>query len=330
MQTFRWQTVIFFLLMIIMVPGMALAATSFSVVFPPEDSYVRHEAINLVLALQKTAVDEVVIKVNEFEYPAMKIPSGNTTFCTGITLASGLNTVIVTGRKGGEKVGEEELALYFSSLIDVKTRKPPREYKEYIFHVAENERNCASCHNMEPGLSDLKPDRPEDSPCYSCHRNKMNSVNLHVPVKKWACFECHEITRGSDRKYAVRQPVSEVCYDCHGQKVSSWKSKKIMHGPTAVGQCTLCHDPHGSDWPAFTRMHPTDMCINCHVDMETGKHVIAGFFGKGHPTRGVPDPFVPGKEFSCAGCHNPHASDYDNILNFGSESGIICNECHKK
>ncbi len=200
----------------------------------------------------------------------------------------------------------------------------------YIFHVPENENQCISCHKLNPDLSEMTPAKPEDSSCYSCHQNKMASAKPHVPAKKWECLQCHEV-KMAQRKYSVPKPVQPLCYRCHGKQVSAWKGMKLMHGPTGVGQCNVCHDPHGSDWHGLTRMHVTDLCNRCHVEKDSGKHVIAGFFGKGHPTRGVPDPLVPGKEFTCAGCHDPHASDFTQLLKMDNSSmGTYCNSCHKK
>jgi predicted CXXCH cytochrome family protein len=263
-------------------------------------------------------------------YPAIQIGSSAETLCFGITLAMGKNIVIVDGYKNKKKISSRELEIFFRSPLDSSSKKASRKFKQYIFHTSDNEKSCKTCHKLDPDLGDLNPARPEDSPCYSCHNNKMSRARQHVPSKKWECLQCHELKEG-DQKYSVAKPVEPLCYRCHGKKVSDWKKKKMVHGPTGVGQCTLCHDPHGADWPALARMQATDLCTNCHVEKASGKHVIAGFYGKGHPTRGVPDPFVPGKEFTCAGCHSPHASDFGNLLKQDNTNmGAYCNGCHKK
>lgn len=305
-------------------------AMAFSVAFPPTGSYVEHEAVNVILQMEKDTVDSVTVTVNNYQYPPHQIAPGLDNFCFGITLATGLNTVTLVGSKNNRKIADHELEIYFSSALISSSKKASRKYSQYIFHTSENEEHCKECHNLDPCLSDLNPVKPEDSPCYSCHKNKMVNALFHVPSQKWECLQCHEIRVG-EQKYGVPDPVEPLCYRCHGKKVSDWKTLKMMHGPTGVGQCTLCHDPHGADWPALTRLHGTDLCNSCHVKKASGKHVIAGFFGKGHPTRGVPDPFVAGKEFTCSGCHNPHASAFNDLLrDDNSNLGVYCNNCHKK
>ena len=111
-------------------------------------------------------------------------------------------------------------------------------------------------------------------------------------------------------------------------KVEEWQGMKQMHGPTAVGQCTACHDPHSSDWDSLTKSHPTDLCNLCHVAKKLESHVLAN----GHPVRGKSNPLNPDTVFSCASCHNPHGSDYDALMNLNTQNGVmaICLNCHKK
>lgn len=310
--------------------SLSSSAHAFTIAFPPAQSYVEHEAVNIVLRMNKNSLDSVKVKVNTFMYPAIHVGSGAENLCFGITLAMGKNIVTMEGNKGKKKISSQEFEIFFRSPLDSSSKKDSRRFKQYIFHTIDNEKSCQACHNLNPSLGDLIPARPEDSPCFSCHKNKIVSANLHVPSKKWECLQCHELKEGS-QKYSVPKPVESLCYRCHGKKVSDWKKKKMVHGPTGVGQCTLCHDPHGADWPALARMQATDLCTNCHVEKASGQHVIAGFFGKGHPTRGVPDPFVKGKEFTCAGCHSPHASDFKKLLTADNANmGAYCNGCHKK
>ncbi len=325
-------TVKFFVMVVCAVSllGLSVPGWAFTVVFPPPDSYVEHEAVNLVLRLDSDAIDTIRVKVNDFQYPDRPVRAGAKNACFGITLAAGLNRINVDGYAGKKLVSGDEFDIFFRSHLDGKSARKYHRYSHYIFHAGDNETSCKKCHNLEPNLGDLNPDKPEDSPCYSCHKDKITAVNQHMPTKKWQCLRCHELKKDG-QKYGVPKPVEKLCYRCHGKKVSGWKKMKMVHGPTAVGQCTLCHDPHGSDFPSLVRMQITDLCTNCHMEKESGQHVIAGFFGKGHPTRGVPDPFVPGKEFTCAGCHSPHASKYANLLRQdGSNMGPYCNGCHKK
>ncbi len=307
------------------------ANTGFSVQFPPDNSFVENEQISIVLNLEKQAVDGIQVITGENVPTEISVRPDSSNACFGVTLNKGMNTVNLLGLKQGKVVVREEVKIFFRSALFPKFRDPPADFNRYFFHLTNNEKSCAGCHRMEPTLSSLRPGKPEESPCYDCHTKKfINNTFIHNPAAQGTCFACHEVLQG-ERKYTTPKPDEKVCYPCHNSQVKEWKSKKIMHGPTAVGQCTLCHNPHGSERPALLRMQTTDLCINCHEDKASGAHVIAGFFGKGHPVRGVKNPFNPDREFTCAGCHNPHAGNTQNLLNHdNSNMAVYCTHCHKK
>jgi predicted CXXCH cytochrome family protein len=307
------------------------AGTGFSVQFPPDNSFVENEQLSIVLTVEKQAVDGIRVTTGENKPAEISIRPDSANACFGVTLSKGMNTIELLGLKQGQVVAQKEMKIFFRSNLFPKFREPPADFQRYFFHMPNNEKTCAGCHEMDPSLSSLRPGKPEESPCYKCHKKKFtNNTFVHNPAAKGTCFTCHEVLPG-ERKYTAPKPDEKVCYPCHNAQVKDWKSKKLMHGPTATGQCTLCHNPHGSEWPALLRMQGTDLCINCHEDKATGTHVLAGFFGKGHPVRGVKHPSKPDREFTCAGCHNPHAGNTQNLLNHdNSNMSVYCSLCHQK
>jgi predicted CXXCH cytochrome family protein len=306
------------------------ADTGFSVQYPPDNSFVENEQLSIVLTVEKQVLDGIRVITGENKSTEISVRPDSANACFGVTLSKGMNTIELLGLKQGKVVARKEMKIFFRSDLFPKFRVPPADVKRYFFHLIDNEKSCAGCHDMAPSLSSLRPGKPEESPCYVCHAKKfINNVFVHNPAAQGTCFACHEVLQG-ERKYTTPKPNDKVCYPCHNSQVKGWKSKKLMHGPTAVGQCTLCHNPHGSEWPALLRMQTTDLCINCHEDKASGTHVIAGFFGKGHPVRGVKNPFNPDREFTCAGCHNPHAGNTQNLLNHdNSNMAVYCTLCHK-
>ena len=321
------QLIIFTLMFLCLLSSSS--ALALTIAFPPNESFVEHEAVNMILQMEKNALDTVKVKVNDYQYPPMIINSGTENLCFGIILPPGINKIQVEGFLDEKKIISQDLQLFYLLKLSKDFNKPPNDFRKYIFHTPENEKDCNDCHKMEIDKGDLTPETPEDSPCYKCHNNKISSSVQHDPAAEWTCFECHQSEKGAS-KYSVPEPIVEICNQCHDQ-YSEWSAMKEMHGPVAVGQCLLCHDPHGSDWPAFTRIHTTDLCNNCHTGKTSGNHVLAGFFGKGHPTRGVPHPTEDGKEFTCAGCHDPHASNFKKMLRQDHRKmTIYCNDCHKK
>lgn len=304
------------------------ADTGFSIQFPPVGSFVENELLNVVLKVDQKSLDRIRVVSPKNDPLEVAIRHGSNTACFGITLNKGMNTIQLIGLNRGEVIVQKELTVFFRSDLFFKFRVPPSGFKRYYFHFVDNEKSCVSCHDMEPTLSSLRPQTPEDSPCYTCHARKDNNSFTHQPAAQWTCFSCHEVQRG-ERKYTAPKPDQKVCYPCHNYEVKDWKKKKLMHGPTAVGHCTLCHNPHGSSWPALLKMQTTDLCVNCHEDKATGVHVIAGFYGKGHPVRGVRHPLIPDKEFTCAGCHNPHAGNSQNLLHQENNNmTAYCTFCH--
>ncbi|MCL4536836.1 MAG: cytochrome c3 family protein, partial [Nitrospirae bacterium] len=154
---------------------------------------------------------------------------------------------------------------------------------------------------------------------------------VHGPAARWDCLSCHD-KNSKPVKYVTQKPDRDLCFVCHKEQKEEWTPKKYWHGPTATGKCTICHNPHASNNPFWLRKPTWNLCVTCHEERGSGRHVIAGFvFGSTHPTKGRPDPIRPGKELSCASCHNPHASNSKSLFaNDGISPGSLCQMCHKK
>lgn len=109
----------------------------------------------------------------------------------------------------------------------------------------------------------------------------------HPDVKK--CAVCHP----KDRKgHAVPRPVDALCYRCHRRKDAG----KYVHGPLGAGECTSCHDPHGSPYRALAVAAPGDLCPKCHDQTSSRRHMKQSR-GKG-----------------CTACHDPHSSGRNYLL----------------
>lgn len=307
-----------------------LWAAEITVLSPANNTFVESEQLNVVIALPGGAATTVRVLAGGKSYEKkVRKYADKELACVAVTLSKGMNVVEITALNGSGTIAKSGLNIYLRSALLKPQQNPPAGFKRFYFHEPPNEELCVSCHRMEPTLYDLKPEKLEDTPCYQCHKSKGKGAYSHKPVSEGICLSCHELSKGK-RKYATRKPDQDSCFICHSSQGKLWKSKQIHHGPTAVGNCTLCHNPHGSDWPSFIYMHPTDLCINCHEGKKSGLHVIAGFFGKGHPVKGASNPLKPDRQFSCAGCHNPHAGQTQSLLNQDrSNSAIYCQACHK-
>ena len=129
-----------------------------------------------------------------------------------------------------------------------------------------------------------------------------------------------------DKPFKPGLTVKETCEKCHMNLLAS----RLNHGPAEAGQCNLCHDPHGSNYPASIRRQSWRLCTTCHEEKKTDVHLIAGFVhGVSHPTRKWPDPSRPGKKLDCVSCHSPHSSQSNDLLGFEVRNKYeICKYCH--
>ena len=136
----------------------------------------------------------------------------------------------------------------------------------------------------------------------------------------------HEL--GTERSTAAEGTVQRVCAKCHGNMATG----PITHGPVAAGYCTICHDPHGSHYSAWTRKESWSLCTTCHGEKRTDKHLIRGRGANVfHPTRRKPDPLRPGKTLACESCHSPHTSVSPELLILEARDKFdLCLLCHPK
>ncbi|MHB8845435.1 MAG: cytochrome c3 family protein [Nitrospirota bacterium] len=120
--------------------------------------------------------------------------------------------------------------------------------------------------------------------------------------------------------------VQETCTTCHpGMLKGAFK-----HGPAAAGTCTLCHDPHASNYFWWVRAPSWKLCTTCHDEKKTTGHLVASVRGKvSHPTRGRVDPLRPERMLACISCHEPHSSPVKELLAYEiRETYQICGFCH--
>ena len=107
------------------------------------------------------------------------------------------------------------------------------------------------------------------------------TYRYHPEAEK--CAGCHaEPSRG----YVVSGRKDTVCYQCHDRK----DGKKLIHGPLGGGDCTTCHDPHGDMYPALTVAKAEGLCVACHDQASSEKHMRES------------------KAVGCVTCHEPHSS----------------------
>ena len=108
------------------------------------------------------------------------------------------------------------------------------------------------------------------------------AYRYHPAIEK--CAGCHD---RPERGYAVSGPKETMCYRCHDRQ----DARRHVHGPLGGGDCTACHDPHGSGNPALTTARHETLCVSCHDQESSADHLRRS------------------KAKACTACHEPHSSD---------------------
>lgn len=119
----------------------------------------------------------------------------------------------------------------------------------------------------------------------------------HGMITRKDCFVCHDERA---RSYTIALADVDLCAKCHDRRPAA----KFVHGPVAIGSCTVCHDPHGQTNPAFLMASGEALCFRCHTEADALKHLVIRSPGSGDFLR----------EKGCSFCHDPHQSDRKFLL----------------
>lgn len=110
----------------------------------------------------------------------------------------------------------------------------------------------------------------------------------HGPYAAKQCGGCHD--RGSNRLVVPKQ---ELCFQCHTLDIR----KKYIHGPLASGGCTVCHQPHGSNYAFLLVAEPKEFCLYCHAKEDVARN-----------------PVHSDMDMQCTMCHDAHGSNERYLL----------------
>ena len=210
---------------------------------------------------------------------------------------------------GGETAFNDSVAFFYQvEPLDISAGT---EFGRYRFHTADNESGCALCHG-----------EMEEDNCLRCHEPIIGHQYAHPPTEDDGCSTCHDYG-SSPRNQTIADMYSDIetCLMCHGDQEEAL-DMDLIHPPFEEG-CVFCHDSHSSPNDAILVRSVIDVCSYCHDDIVGTNHPVAN-----HPLEGNRDPLSAGRKFSCASCHNPHASNAESLLR---ESWFtLCGKCHDK
>jgi len=156
-----------------------------------------------------------------------------------------------------------------------KAPSPPVARTLYVLHPPYAERECGSCHALRASKT----------------------------------FRAEVLATSLDQEGRVRHPArliedkETLCYECHDDKSpeSLEEQGAYLHGPTAAGECTACHDPHRTKYESLLKKGDpvANLCFSCHekedvLAVDVHEDVI--------------------EDGECTLCHDPHASSEEFLL----------------
>ncbi len=206
-----------------------------------------------------------------------------------------------------------------------------RKGKRIYMHGPFARKECFYCHNRNyvRGIRFGVKGKTDFDLCSQCHFAPLvwqDMLYQHGPFGARNCTACHDPHQGRYKFLLKNEPKIGVCLACHKKKEQEFSTSGYRFHPILSAKgCTVCHDPHATDFPKQLFAKPFRVCVACHPGFKSVK--------RGHPVVAHPvvGPFIPGtnRKLTCSSCHDPHGSLYDNLLYAPKAGNKICLLCHK-
>ncbi len=209
-------------------------------------------------------------------------------------------------------------------------------------HPITDKRECLACHNPHGASAKnlLVAGLPET--CLPCHADIGTRIReaktRHAPMyRPQSCSICHSL-HGSPNPHLLTGRQQDLCLSCHGRDdfskskplrniAGDLQDKAFLHGPLADGDCTGCHEPHGSDFfRLLTGSYPAEFyagyqpgiygfCFQCHEQklLQDSRTTAETRFRDGN--RNLHYLHVRDRKGrTCLACHEPHAGNNRQLI----------------
>jgi predicted CXXCH cytochrome family protein len=191
---------------------------------------------------------------------------------------------------------------------------------------------------MQPRDPSVRPTtRANDCSAGGCHAKDLEFRFLHAPAAVGACDVCHVYDDVAKHTFKLKHTGAAMCDFCHigksvpgdpglgrvgtgraatpgapGEADAGREAVLLhVHDPVMKGECTSCHNPHGSN---IRRLINADtvgqMCLSCHESATTHAHQ-----------------HTPVAQGDCTSCHRAHTSMYAGLL--VAKGQDLCLRCHE-
>jgi predicted CXXCH cytochrome family protein len=200
-------------------------------------------------------------------------------------------------------------------------------------HEPVAEGQCIACHNPHGshGRNLITADTLT-AMCITCHESAAASShkNAHQPLADGDCMSCH-LAHSSFHAGLLIKPQRDLCISCHENAVPrmalgsrlpavGFLQALTRHLPTShihdplLGECSECHEHHGSSHDALLRSDPASLCMSCHEDVANA--IASAPFSHS----------AVKNDRACLNCHTPHHSMHTHLMR--DSQMTVCLECH--
>ncbi|MCP3905257.1 MAG: hypothetical protein GY715_16650 [Planctomycetes bacterium] len=252
---------------------------------------------------------------------AFTTPSGGCTDChAGLGVSQINHRTLSPGTDCGDC--HEEVA---AAMTGSAYRHPPLED------------GCTTCHDLDDSDQRFFLRDSMSALCFACHDDVQDCFEhatlVHGPAQgDHGCTTCHA-PHGSSQPGLLRQSRDALCLGCHDRPVDAGGGQPLKnvaaqlragpnrHGALRDGDCTACHQPHGTASARLLRApYPTKfyasysadtyaLCFGCHEEQRAWTEQQTSTTGFRNGDANLHWKHVQGaKGRACHVCHDPHAS----------------------
>jgi predicted CXXCH cytochrome family protein len=192
--------------------------------------------------------------------------------------------------------------------------------------------NCNACHQPHFSNSAHLLKATGTKLCLTCHTDISTKVGLthqHAPATE-DCLSCHRPHYAGETNL-LNEPARKLCISCH-DPADLGLDKAFVHSSAKDGDCTGCHDPHGSQREKLLSSRMTNTIVQGQIvkkpQLLTDKRSSLCYTC--HETFGdqieKSAAHKPVKDGNCEVCHSAHGSDHEGFVKAAAPE--LCTQCH--